>query len=95
MAVLMICGGLLVEETRGGHAIHAICVAGCNSAFSACMVASVGQAGPSAGCGYVLDLVVDMCGVTCDAFIITCSRNMNDTGYLDAIGLKDSTTRCT
>ena len=84
MAVLMICGGLLVEETRGGRAIHAICVAGCNSAFSGsafCMVATVGLAGPS------LNAAMDMCGVTCDACIITCSRNMDDTGYLDAIGL--------
>ena len=81
MAVLMICGGLLVEETRGGRAKHAFCVAGCHSAFSACMVASVGLAGPS------LNAAMDMCGVTCDACIITCSRNMDDTGYLDAIGL--------
>ena len=82
MAVLMICGGLLVEETRGGRAIHAICVAGCNSAFSACMVASVGLAGPD------LNAAMDLCGVTCDACIITCSRTLDaDTGYLDAIGL--------
>ena len=82
LTVLMIYGGLLVEETRGGRAAHAICVAGCNSAFSACMVASVGLAGPS------LHAALDLCGVTCDACIITCSRTLDaDTGYLDAIGL--------
>ena len=82
MIVLMICGGLLVEETRGGPATHAICVAGCKSAFSACMVASVGLSGPG------LNMAIDLCGVTCDACIITCSRTLDvDTGYLDAVGL--------
>ena len=47
--ILIICGGLWVEEAEAGLAAYGICQSGCNAVWVACVAAAGGTAGVSTG----------------------------------------------
>ena len=47
--ILIICGGLWVEEVEAGLAAYGICQSGCNAVWVACVAAAGGTAGVSTG----------------------------------------------